>query len=86
MKTNATMKEFRRRVRKHSGSPNPGEADCMYWLKHFESGLIVAALGHMAELEAWPVSARKLCQQLQTKVAKQWIKYDASDSRQEAQG
>ena len=79
---NATLKEVRRRIRSHQGQDIvPGEADCMYWLKHHEAAFVIAALGHEKERDAYDSRTQKIFGLLQHKIAKQWIKYDRSATK-----
>lgn len=47
--------------------------DCLYWIKHFEMGLILAALVRIKPADA---DVQKYARLLCKKLAKQWLAYD----------
>ncbi len=73
------LKEFRNGAASHMGEEvTPGEPSCMYWMKHQEAALIVAALLHSSQRGDLPSTLLKWYYTLAVKIALQWNKYERS--------
>lgn len=73
----AALREFERRIDAHRGeSFDEGEPDCMYWMKHHEAALVIAALNDSGCRADLPLEILNWFNRLKGKLAHQWIKYD----------
>jgi hypothetical protein len=81
------MNEFRRRVKARLEGPNEDLSDtpdCMYWLKHHEAALVIAAIHYAGRNPEIPPSIAKVHDQIMKKVAQQWNEYDRLEDKIES--
>lgn len=76
------IKEFRRRARR-SAQEAPGNSappSCMYWIRHCDAMLIIAAIDGSVQSPKIPADLQKRFTGIRDLLAKQWIKYDQADT------
>lgn len=74
--------EFERGARRHRGEdPQPGEPDCMYWVKHHEAALIVVTLLAGSRRADLPSSIQQWYRDAAAKIAAQWNKYERHERK-----